>query len=103
VVLAGRQIQRADETMTLTPETPVTFVRLVPLRDGEDQVRRWSASDAIEYAALDDGEHRLGICEERLSGVTDDERAQPRALSVHGFWVGVGLAVGRLGQGACST
>jgi hypothetical protein len=38
----------------------------VPLRDGEDQVRRWIASDAIEYAALDDGEHRLRICEERL-------------------------------------
>lgn len=38
LVVAGRQIQRADETITLTPATPVTFVRLVPLRDGEDQV-----------------------------------------------------------------
>jgi hypothetical protein len=66
LVVAGRQIQRADETMTLTPETPVTFVHLVPLRDGEDQVRRWIASDAIEYPAPDDGEHRPGICEERL-------------------------------------
>ena len=52
--------------MTLTPETPVTFVCLVPLRDGEDQVRRWIGSDAIEDAAPDDGEHRPGICEARL-------------------------------------
>jgi hypothetical protein len=34
LVVDGRQIERADETVTLTPDTPVTFVRLVPLRGG---------------------------------------------------------------------
>jgi hypothetical protein len=34
LVIDGRQIERADETFTLTADTPVTFVRLVPLRGG---------------------------------------------------------------------
>jgi hypothetical protein len=34
LVVDGRQIERADQTFALTPETPVTFVRLVPLRGG---------------------------------------------------------------------
>jgi hypothetical protein len=34
LVIDGRQIERADETFTLTADSPVTFVRLVPLRGG---------------------------------------------------------------------
>jgi hypothetical protein len=34
LIIDGRQIEHADEIFTLTPDTQVNFVRLVPLRGG---------------------------------------------------------------------
>lgn len=34
VLVDGRQVESADELVTLTPDSEVTFVRLVPLRGG---------------------------------------------------------------------